>query len=96
MIGSPNHPITYVSWGDAARFANWLHNGQPNGIEGSGYDRDRRVHAQRRESASQPLNAITRNAGAKWFIPSESEWYKAAYYDPAAGHYWNLCDRNKY
>ena len=27
---------------------------------------------------------------AKWFIPTESEWYKAAYYDPVAGHYWNF------
>ena len=26
--------------------------------------------------------AITRNAGATYFIPSENEWYKAAYYDP--------------
>ena len=24
--------------------------------------------------------AITRNAGAKYFIPSEDEWYKSAYY----------------
>ena len=32
--------------------------------------------------------AVARNAGAKWFIPAESEWYKAAYYDPEAGHYW--------
>ena len=24
--------------------------------------------------------AITRNAGATYFIPSENEWYKAAYY----------------
>src|SRR6478609_6822544 len=31
VIGSPNHPITYVSWADAARFVNWLHNGQPTG-----------------------------------------------------------------
>jgi formylglycine-generating enzyme len=31
VIGSPNHPITYVNWGDAARFANWLNNGQPTG-----------------------------------------------------------------
>src|SRR5436853_1710357 len=31
VIGSPNHPVTYVSWGDAARFANWVHNGQPTG-----------------------------------------------------------------
>ena len=26
------------------------------------------------------LMAITRNAGATYFIPSENEWYKAAYY----------------
>src|SRR5262249_12099633 len=30
------------------------------------------------------LNAVSRNAGARWFIPSENEWYKAAYYQPAA------------
>ncbi|HEY4761696.1 MAG TPA: SUMF1/EgtB/PvdO family nonheme iron enzyme, partial [Thermoguttaceae bacterium] len=27
--GWANRPINWVSWGDAARFANWLHNGQP-------------------------------------------------------------------
>ena len=36
--------------------------------------------------------AVTRNAGATYFIPSEDEWYKAAYYDPTlnggAGGYW--------
>ena len=24
--------------------------------------------------------AVTRNAGAKYFLPSENEWYKAAFY----------------
>ena len=28
-----NRPVNYVSWGDAARFANWLHNGQPTGVQ---------------------------------------------------------------
>ena len=36
VIGSPNNPITYVNWGDAMRFANWLNNGQPTGTEGPG------------------------------------------------------------
>jgi formylglycine-generating enzyme len=35
---------------------------------------------------------VTRNAGAVYFIPSESEWYKVTYYDPTlnggAGGYW--------
>jgi hypothetical protein len=33
VIGSPNHPITNVNWGDAARFANRLQNGQPTGAQ---------------------------------------------------------------
>ena len=28
-------PVVYVSSGDAMRFANWLHNGQPTGPEGT-------------------------------------------------------------
>ena len=28
-----NRPVNYVSWGDAARFANWMHNGQPSGAQ---------------------------------------------------------------
>ena len=29
-----NRPVNYVSWGDAARFVNWLHNDQPDGAQG--------------------------------------------------------------
>ena len=31
-----NVPIFHVTWGDAARFCNWLQNGQPTGPEGNG------------------------------------------------------------
>jgi formylglycine-generating enzyme required for sulfatase activity len=30
---------------------------------------------------------VTRNAGATVFLPSENEWYKAAYYNPISGTY---------
>jgi formylglycine-generating enzyme len=84
--GSENKPITYVSWLDAARFCNWLHHGQPTGDLGVGLIED---------GAYSLLGAtsgiITKNAGAKTWIPSENEWYKAAYYDPTkggSGGYW--------
>jgi formylglycine-generating enzyme required for sulfatase activity len=87
VIGSPNHPITYVSWGDAARFSNWLHNGQPTGVESSGTT-ETGAYTLNGAVTIDALQAIARNGGAKWFIPTENEWYKAAFYDPAAGHYW--------
>lgn len=31
--------------------------------------------------------SATRNASAKWWLPSEDEWVKAAYYDPSTGNY---------
>jgi hypothetical protein len=33
VTGTANRPITYVSWFDAARFCNWMHNGQPAGLQ---------------------------------------------------------------
>jgi formylglycine-generating enzyme required for sulfatase activity len=87
VIGSLNHPITYVSWGDAARFANWLNNGQPVGGE-EPRTNETGAYTLNGAISDAALNAIVRNVDAKWFIPSESEWYKAAYYDPAAGSYW--------
>ena len=37
--------------------------------------------------------SITKNSGANVYLPSEDEWYKAAYYDPTPGagggdNYW--------
>jgi sulfatase modifying factor 1 len=71
VIGSDNRPITYVSWFDAARFANWVNNGATDGAS--------------TETGAYTLNGatsgiITKNAGATWWIPSADEWYKAAYY----------------
>jgi formylglycine-generating enzyme required for sulfatase activity len=92
VIGSPNHPVTYVSWGDAARFTNWLHNGQPTGPQDNTTTEDG-AYALNGANSNAALITVARKATAKWFIPTENEWYKAAYYQPAtqggdADNYW--------
>jgi formylglycine-generating enzyme required for sulfatase activity len=74
-----NRPVNDVSFWDAARFANWLHNGQPTGAQGPGTTEDGAYH----DVGNQTL--FGRNTSATFFIPTEDEWYKAAYHDQAAG-----------
>lgn len=74
-----DRPVNYVSFWDAARFANWLDNGQPTGAQGPGTTEDGAYH----DVGNQTL--FGRNTSAKFFVPSENEWYKAAYHDKTAG-----------
>ncbi len=86
--GWEDQPVNRVSWGDAARFANWVHNGQPVGpqnlstTEGGSYLLDG-------ATSHEDLITITRAPYATWVIPSEDEWYKAAYHanDGVTGNY---------
>jgi len=79
--GRQNHPVNFVSFWDATRFANWLHNGQPTGPQDASTTED---GAYTLTPGGISGNTITRNAGAQWAIPSENEWYKAAYHQPAS------------
>jgi sulfatase modifying factor 1 len=73
-----NRPVNYLSFWDAARFANWLQNGQPVGAQGPGTTEGGAYH----DVGNQSL--FGRNVGAKFFVPNEDEWYKAAYYNRSA------------
>ncbi len=76
--------MNYVSFFDAMRFTNWLHNGQGSGDT---------------ESGAYTIGSGTdevRSANAKYWIPSEDEWYKAAYYDPNSRRLLRLPDRQRY
>lgn len=77
--GRANKPVTYVSWISAARFTNWLHNGQ--GTQSSSNPTITETGAYSIVDGT----IETRSSGAKYFLPNEDEWYKAAYHDASAG-----------
>jgi len=86
-----NRPVNYVDWGDAARFCNWLQNGQPTGTQNSATTEDGSYYLNG-ATTEETLMAVARKTDARYFIPTEDEWYKAAYYDPTlnsgTGGYW--------
>lgn len=91
-----NRPVNWVSWGDAARFANWLANGQPTGAQSPPTTEDG-SYALNGAMSNAALLAVTRKPNATWVIPSEDEWYKAAYYDPSkpgGAGYWDYPTRS--
>jgi len=83
-VGMENKPVNYINWYDAIRFANWLHNGQGAGDTESGA-----YTLLGGTPTPSNANSITRNPGAKWWLPSEDEWYKAAYFDPITRVYYD-------
>ena len=71
--GMEHRPVALVNFYKAMRFANWLNNG---GTSASDTETGAYSFAQ---DGSLPKK---RNLDAKIFLPSENEWYKAAYYQP--------------
>ena len=86
---SGNQPAAFIGWYEAAAFVNWLNTS-------SGYQAAYNLTFT--TSWSMTLwnnnNAWTlggtnlyRHKDAHYFLPSEHEWYKAAYYNPAGSSY---------
>jgi len=81
-------PVNYVSWFDAARVSNWYQNGATS--------------SSSTETGAYTLGGGTSgatpavNAGAKFFIPTEDMWYKAAYYKGGSTNagYWTYATQS--
>jgi formylglycine-generating enzyme required for sulfatase activity len=87
-----NRPINFISWGDAARFCNWLHNGQPIGNQGANTT-ESGSYALAGATTNEAYLTISRSPNATYVLPTEDEWYKAAYYDPTIpgpNKYWSF------
>ncbi|MBL9126442.1 MAG: SUMF1/EgtB/PvdO family nonheme iron enzyme, partial [Verrucomicrobiales bacterium] len=81
LEGRENRPVLFVAAVDAMRMANWLGNGGTTESD--------------TETGTYTFSGYdvvsTRNANADYFLPTDDEWYKAAYYDPTkngTGGYW--------
>ncbi|MCC6491805.1 MAG: SUMF1/EgtB/PvdO family nonheme iron enzyme [Pirellulales bacterium] len=96
----PDKPATSIDWFEAARFVNWLNTSRGHTPAYKFIE----VPDPRRPDVAPPTltfalwapadpgynpDNLFRNSQAKYFLPSADEWYKAAYYDPDAGAYWN-------
>jgi formylglycine-generating enzyme required for sulfatase activity len=90
-------PATGISWNQAARFVNWLNDTsgsaaaykfafQPGEV---GYDANDDIELWTIGDAGYDPNNLYRNRLARYFLPSIDEWYKAAYYDPSSGIYYD-------
>jgi len=85
VIGSANRPITYVSWFDSARFSNWMANGQPTGAQTSTTTENGAYNVNGATTGNAVAKNVTNpntSAAPTFYVPTENEWYKAAYYSP--------------
>ena len=79
-------PVNYVSWFDAARVSNWLMNGATgtSSTETGAY------------TLSGTSTAPAVNSGATFYVPTEDQWYKAAYYKGGSTNagYWDYATKS--
>ena len=69
-------PVDFVTWFSAARFANWLQNGQradAASMERGSYQLDSQL--------SGTIVARSPGSGSQVVLPSRDEWYKSAFYN---------------
>ena len=74
-----NKPVNYINWFNAARVANWMHHGALSYATSA-------LGATAIDDGAYELNGATsgttpnKRSSALFWIPTEDEWFKAAYY----------------
>ena len=82
MVGRDNWPVVNVDWNEVLRFTNWLQNGQGNGDTESGTYLILNGGQNSGTIVGYPdsVRANETPAAGHWVLPTQDEWYKAAYY----------------
>lgn len=74
-------PLQGLSWRNAARFCNWLHNGRQASLESLEFGAyDTSTFGENPDNSF--TDQITHTPGARFWIPTLDEWMKAVYFDP--------------
>ena len=82
-------PVNFVSWFDAARVSNWYQNGATSSSSTE-------TGAYTLVSGQTTGTAPAVNSGATFYVPTEDQWYKAAFYKgggTSAG-YWDYATQS--
>ena len=82
-------PVNYVSWFDAARVSNWYQNGATSSSSTE-------TGAYTLVGGQTSGTAPGVNPGATFYIPTEDQWYKAAYYKGGGTNagYWDYATQS--
>ena len=82
-------PANYVNWFDVARVANWLMNGATSSASTE-------TGAYTLVGGQTSGNTVARNANATYYLPTQDQWYKAAYYKGGGtdAGYWNYATQS--
>lgn len=76
-----DRPVAAISWYEAAMFCNWLTSG----------DVRQGVYAVNESGVVTGIDRVSAQGNYRtiYFLPTENEWYKAAYYDPNTNNYYD-------
>jgi formylglycine-generating enzyme required for sulfatase activity len=90
-----NKPVNFVTWFDAARVSNWLQAGGGTYLTSTSGSAAINSGAYTLNGATSG-NAPGVNNGATFYLPTEDQWYKAAYYKggSASAGYWDYATRS--
>ena len=95
-----NKPVIWVSWFDCARYCNWLSNSKPSGAQNSTTTENGAYNLNGAITGNavsvNPTNPNTPGLAPAYRLPTENEWYKAAYYKAGGidAGYWTYATQN--